>query len=135
MSNVAEKATIAAKTRPVRIDVDLLSEVEQERQRLGRTLSGQVEHWVRLGRAFEAMPGLTVAQQRMGLEDVKMRPEDFTDNVAVIAALYGERGILDLAEDERILFDDVLAMLVVTPALERGFAQVRKENAAVRGNR
>jgi len=134
MGNVAEKVTGAEKTRPVRLGVKLLQDVELERQRVGRTLSGQVEHWVRLGRAFEAMPGLTVAQQRQALDEVELAPEDFTDNVKVIAVLRGQAPIFDLDPAERELFDDVLAMLTVTPALAKGFADMRAENAR-RGSR
>lgn len=123
------------KTKPLRIAVDLIHEAQVEGKVTGRTPGSQLEHWARLGRAVERAPGMTVALQREAVEHGTMDPEELTDNVRVIAALRGQRGIDDFSDAERDLFDELLGMLDVSPQLAQGFERVREENAAARGAR
>ncbi len=126
MANITDSADRAEQTRPVRLGLSLLASADQERRRAGRTLSGQVEHWARLGRVYEAFPGLTVAQQRTALDWVDLRPEDVTDNPRVIAALRGEVGVMDLTAADRAAFDDVLAIMTAAPTPQHGFTRTKK---------
>lgn len=111
------------KTKPLRIAVDLIQEAQDEGRVTGRSAGSQVEHWARIGRAIERAPGMTVALQRQAVEQGVLDVEELTDNVRVIAALRGQRGIDDFSEAERDLFDELLVMLEVSPQLERAFAE------------
>lgn len=125
--------TVAETTRALRIASDLIRIAQTEGKVSGRSAGGQVEHWARIGRAIEQMPGMTLTLQRQALEEGFMDPEELTDNVDVIAALRGEQSVLTLSAAERDLFDEVLGMLTVSPVLAKGFERVRAENAAAQG--
>lgn len=75
-------ATLAS----IKLASDLVEAARTEGALLNRSIAGQVEHWVKLGRSFEKSPGITLDRVR--------------------AALEGRFDAALLTDDERDYFDD-----------------------------
>lgn len=52
----------------VKLKAELVDEARREAETFNRSLGGQIEHWVRLGRALESAPGMQVSRVRETLE-------------------------------------------------------------------
>lgn len=86
----------------IRISTTLIDDARREAPVFSRSLSGQVEHWARLGQAIEAAPGFTLDRVR--------------------AALEGQFSPTDLSDDEQEIYYDLLA--------DRRNARMEKRRAA-----
>ncbi|HEY8615988.1 TA system antitoxin ParD family protein [Phenylobacterium sp.] len=76
---------MAARHASVKLSADFLDAARREAEVFNRSLGAQVEHWARLGRMFEATPGVGVDRVRQ--------------------ALQGELRYDDLSEAERLAFN------------------------------
>lgn len=54
-------------TRPIRLSANFVHQAEQEASLLHRSIAGQVEHWARIGQAFETAPGYTLDRVKLAL--------------------------------------------------------------------
>ena len=81
----------------IKLSVDLVDQARVDAGVFQRSIGGQVEHWARLGQAFEQVPGYTLDRVRAALEG-RFNPDD-------------------LSEDEFAIYDDLewQASLVPTP--------------------
>lgn len=52
----------------IKLPADLVEDARIEGALFSRSISGQVEHWARLGQALEAMPGFPLSRVRAALE-------------------------------------------------------------------
>lgn len=69
----------------------LVDDARRDAPVFNRSLSGQVEHWARLGQAIEAAPGFTLDRIRAVL-DGKFSPSDLEDDEqAIFFELLGQR--------------------------------------------
>lgn len=82
----------------VKLPTDLVDAARAEAQLFQRSISGQVEHWAKLGRAVEATPGMTLDRVR--------------------AALAGQVDPGELEEGEFALFDDLLDQRMTLPTAD-----------------
>lgn len=97
----------------IKLSDELVTEARRESVVFNRSIAGQVEHWARLGQAFESAPGF-------GLERVR-------------AALKGDFNLDDLSDDEQRMFYDLLDDSFDTPTKESDafFAQLKAEGGGV----
>ena len=58
----------ATKFASVKLGASLVDEARREAGTLNRSVGGQIEHWARLGRAFEQAPGVTLDRVKASLE-------------------------------------------------------------------
>ncbi len=73
----------------VKLKADLVDEARREAQTFNRSLGGQIEHWVRLGRALESAPGIPVSRVRETLEGkVTLRTLPVEEQEAVLDQLH-----------------------------------------------
>lgn len=100
-------------TEMIQLSDDFAQQARREAEGANRSVGAQVEHWARLGRAFEQAPGYTPDR--------------------VQAALRGEFNLDDLSEDEQRLFYDLLDDSFDTPTKESQafFAQLKAEGGGV----
>ncbi|WP_435104905.1 TA system antitoxin ParD family protein [Arhodomonas sp. AD133] len=61
----------------VRLPNELVEEARKEARVYNRTVSGQIEHWVKLGRTVETTPGFTLDRVRAAFEQ-RFDPDDLT---------------------------------------------------------
>ena len=73
----------------IKLSADLVAAARRDAGVFQRSVSGQVEHWARLGQAIEAAPGFTLDRVR--------------------AALAGKFHVDALTAEERVYFDDLLS--------------------------
>ncbi|WP_374471097.1 hypothetical protein [Phenylobacterium sp.] len=59
---------MAPRHASVKLSADFLDEARREAEVFNRSLGAQVEHWARLGRMFEAAPGVGVDRVREALQ-------------------------------------------------------------------
>ncbi len=96
----------------VRLSSATMDEARKEAVLMDRSISSQVEHWARIGRAIESMPGF--------------------DHRKVAQALNGLGRIEDMTEREKAVFNDTHRKLMKTPgqqALDH-FARLRAQDDA-----
>lgn len=63
----------------IKLPADLVDEARREAAVFSRSISGQVEHWARIGKAIEAAPGFTLDRVRAAL-DGRCDPEELTEH-------------------------------------------------------
>ena len=80
------------------MSADLVEDARRDARVFRRSLSGQVEHWARLGQAIEAAPGFTLDRVR--------------------AALAGKFHVDALTAEEHVYFDDLLSDALEQPSRE-----------------
>jgi hypothetical protein len=97
----------------ITLATDLVDLARREGAVYGRSIGAQIEHWARLGRAFEQVPGYTVDRVR--------------------AALAGALDPADLAENELQIFDERAWVSGGEPSEEakKFFADLRQTPGAV----
>jgi len=97
----------------VKLNRDLVEEARREAELFSRSLGGQIEHWARLGRAVENLPGLSQG--------------------AIRRCLAGELPIESLSEREQeVLFDSLAGAFRDPPASVRdGYAALGARPGAV----
>jgi hypothetical protein len=100
-------------TVSVRISNDLIEAARREAAVFTRTLSGQIEHWVKLGRVAESAPGFTAERMR--------------------AALMGQMDADELNAAEREIYEDMAgeALSSPLPAEREFFDALGREGGAV----
>lgn len=100
-------------TTSIRLSDTLVSDARRDAETFNRTISGQIEYWVRLGRAVESLPGFDLRRVR--------------------AALDGQFDAGMLSLDEKQIFEDRLGEAFVTPSAKSiAFMQaLRNEGGAV----
>jgi hypothetical protein len=91
----------------------LVTQARREAGTFNRTLSGQIEYWVRLGQAVEAVPGFDMRRVR--------------------AALGGQLDAQLLSRDERLVFEENLGEVLAAPSASAAVAmrELREAGAAV----
>jgi len=62
-------------TTSVRLPDELVDQARRDANVFSRTVSGQIEHWLKLGLALEATPGLTLDRVRAALE-TRLDPDE-----------------------------------------------------------
>lgn len=67
---------MSANTCSVRLSTALLEDARREAEVFHRTISGQLEHWVKLGQAFEAAPGCGMDRVRAALIAADTKPNE-----------------------------------------------------------
>ena len=104
---------MAANLASIKLSADLVDQARRDAAVFSRSISGQVEHWARLGQALEAAPGFSIER--------------------VQAALEGRLDAADLTEDEWRLFDDLHfeALAVPTEAERQAYAALGNQPGAV----
>ena len=91
----------------IKLSVDLVDQARVDAGVFHRSIGGQVEHWARLGQAFEQVPGYTLDRVRAALEG-RFSPDD-------------------LSEDEFAIFEDLEWQAVLIPtASSLAFAEAIK---------
>ncbi len=100
-------------TTSVRLPDELVDQARREANVFSRTVSGQIEHWLKLGRALEATPGLTLDRVRAALE-TRLDPDE-------------------LEAAEREIYEDLLGQSLDKPSdqEEAYFAKLRETSGAV----
>ncbi|MDR0716521.1 MAG: ParD-like family protein [Azoarcus sp.] len=100
-------------TVSVRISSDLVEAARREAMMFTRTLSGQLEHWAKLGQAIESVPSFTTERMR--------------------AALQGRLDADRLDAAEREIYEDLAgeALASPLPAELEFFDALRREGGAV----
>lgn len=74
----------------LKLSAALVSDARRDAPVFNRSLSGQVEHWARLGQAIEAAPGFTLDRVRAAL-DGKFSPSHLEDDEQeIFFALLGQ---------------------------------------------
>jgi hypothetical protein len=68
---------MAAKHASVKLSTEFLADARKEAEAFNRSLGAQVEHWARLGRAFENTPGIGIDRVREALAG-RLKFEDLT---------------------------------------------------------
>lgn len=105
----------------IKLPADLVEDARVEGALFSRSISGQVEHWARLGQALEAMPGFPLSRVRAALEGKvdeaalsddelslldELRfaepPDDVRAFYAELGARSGAVGLNDAGEIERV---------------------------------
>jgi hypothetical protein len=107
------ESAMAANLASIKLSADLVDQARREAPVFSRSISGQVEHWARLGQALEAAPGFTLDRVR--------------------AALEGRLEAADLTEDEWRIFDDLQFQSVIEPteAARSAYAELGRRPGAV----
>jgi hypothetical protein len=86
---------MAARHASVKLSAEFLDTARREAEMFNRSLGAQVEHWARMGRAFEGAPGVGVDRVRAALQG-KLTLEDLTsDEQAAVMDRLGESWDLD----------------------------------------
>lgn len=67
----------AANRASIKLSSDFVEEARREAEILHRSVGAQVEHWAKLGRAFENTPGFDIRKVRSVLEG-RLKIEDLT---------------------------------------------------------
>ena len=70
---------MAANLASIKLPADLVDQARRDAAVFSRSISGQVEHWARLGQAIEAAPGFTVDRVQAALEG-RFNPGDLTED-------------------------------------------------------
>ena len=78
----------------VKLSEELVIAARSEAERMSRSMTQQIEHWARVGRAVERTPGVSLDAVRQAL--VAARPFD---------SLNAEERIVALGELERLVFE------------------------------
>lgn len=68
---------MSARHASVKLSAEFLDTARREAEMFNRSLGAQVEHWARMGRAFESAPGVGVDRVRAALQG-KLTVEDLT---------------------------------------------------------
>lgn len=68
---------MAARHASVKLSAEFLDAARREAEMFNRSLGAQVEHWARMGRAFESAPGVGVDRVRAALQG-RLKLEDLT---------------------------------------------------------
>lgn len=63
----------------IKLSTDLVDDARRYAPVFNRSISGQIEHWARLGQAIETAPGFTLTHIRAVLEG-RFSPSDLSDN-------------------------------------------------------
>ncbi len=105
---------MSANHASIKLSRGLVEEARKEAELLHRSLGSQIEHWVKLGRAFENTPGV-------GIDRVR-------------AALEGRQSLQDLNDAERDQFYDLLTESFENPSAEvrEAYAELGEREAAFR---
>lgn len=100
-------------TTSIRLSDTLISEARRDAETFNRTISGQIEYWVRLGQAVEAVPGFDMQRVR--------------------AALAGQFDAELLSPDEKQVFEDHLGESFASPSAKSTtfMRELRKAGGAV----
>lgn len=69
----------AANRASIKLSSDFVEEARREAEVLHRSVGAQVEHWAKLGRAFESTPGVGIDRVRGALEG-RLTIEDLTSD-------------------------------------------------------
>jgi hypothetical protein len=67
----------AANRASIKLSSDFVEEARREAEVLHRSVGAQVEHWAKLGRAFENTPGFDIRKVR-GVLEGRLKIEDLT---------------------------------------------------------
>lgn len=59
---------MTSNTSSIRLSDALVADARSDAEAFNRTISGQVEHWARLGQAIEAAPGFDLTRVRAALD-------------------------------------------------------------------
>jgi hypothetical protein len=104
---------MGANLASIKLTAELVDQARRDAAVFSRSISGQVEHWARIGQAIEAAPGFTLDR--------------------VHAALEGRMSAADLTEDEWRIFDDLQweASAEPTEAAKKFFAELRRTPGTV----
>ena len=70
---------MAANLASIKLPVDLVDQARRDAAVFSRSISGQVEHWARLGQAIESAPGFTLDRVQAALEG-RFNPGDLTED-------------------------------------------------------
>jgi len=99
--------------KTIRIEESIFKIVQAAATIHSRSVSGQLAHWVNIGRVLEQSPSL--------------------DMERVEAALRAEIAVDDLTDEEAAIFDERFyqTMREPTEAIKQSFADLAAENAAV----
>lgn len=82
----------------VKLPVQLVDQARENAAVFSRSISGQVEHWAKIGRAVENAPGFTLDRARAAVEG-RLDPAELTD-------------------DERRYYSDLMTDALATPSRE-----------------
>jgi hypothetical protein len=102
-----------ASTSSIKLPDPLVADARRDAQTFHRTISGQLEHWARLGQAIETAPGFDMTRIR--------------------AALEGRFNADMLSPDEMEIYEDLLGEALMTPSRKsvEFMEQLRREGGAV----
>jgi ParD-like antitoxin of type II ParDE toxin-antitoxin system len=82
---------MTSRNASIKLSAALVDEARRDAPVFSRSLSGQVEHWARLGQAVESAPGFTLERVRAAL-DGTFSPSDLEDDEqAIFFELLGKR--------------------------------------------
>ncbi len=100
-------------TESVRLSDVIINQARRDADTFNRTVGGQIEYWVRLGQAVEAVPGFDMQRVR--------------------AALNGRLDAELLSHDERLAFEESLGEALDTPSAKsvQSMNKLRYEGGAV----
>lgn len=105
---------MATTTSSIRLSDALVADARRDAATFNRTISGQLEHWARLGQAIEAAPGFDMTRIR--------------------AALDGRFSADMLSPDEMEIYEDLLIEALSTPdADELAFFEERRKRGGGAG--
>ncbi len=76
----------------LKVSSELLDDARREAPIFSRSLSGQVEHWARLGQAVEHAPGFTLDRVRAALEGRFSTADLEPDEMEIFMDLAGSHG-------------------------------------------
>lgn len=104
---------MATETSSIRLSDTLVTDARRDAEVFKRTISGQLEHWARLGQAIEAAPGFDLTRIRAAL-DGRFDPDT-------------------LSPDEMEIYEDLLGEALATPDADElaFFDHLRKQGGAV----
>jgi len=83
-------------TSSIRLSDTIVAQARRDAETFNRTISGQIEYWVRLGQAVESVPGFDVDRVR--------------------AALNGQLDVRLLSHNELMAFEESLGNALATPS-------------------
>jgi ParD-like antitoxin of type II ParDE toxin-antitoxin system len=69
---------MAANHASIKLSTAFIDEARKEAEVLHRSVGAQVEHWAKLGRAFENAPGVGIDRVREALKGGRLKIEDLT---------------------------------------------------------
>jgi hypothetical protein len=115
---------MAARTfASVKLKADLVDDARKEAELFNRSVAGQIEHWVRLGKALEGASGVSIdrvretLQGRLKLEDLSLEEHDAVmdiwlgnpsdQEVAAYAALAELPGAVGTDEKGRLIVNPI----------------------------